>query len=100
MSYPSVSYLPAGYTREKPYPLILSLHGAGEAGKDGEKQTKVRIGVQLRRRPELYPAIVVMPQSPGQWRGRYADFALRALSQATEQFNVDPARQYITGIRV
>ncbi len=96
IAFPSVTYVPPGYSGDEPYPVILFLHGAGEAGNDGEKQTRIGIGRELRRKPELYPAIVVMPQSPGEWRGRNAQMALRALDQATDQFNIDLKRVYIT----
>ncbi len=61
-SWPSVVYVPAGYTPDKEWPLIVFLHGMGERGDDGWKQSEVGIGGAIRMNPERFPAIVVMPQ--------------------------------------
>src|SRR5271166_6418633 len=37
-------YVPADYTADKKWPVVLFLHGAGERGDDGLAQTKVGIG--------------------------------------------------------
>jgi predicted peptidase len=56
---------PKGYVKTKKYPLILVLHGAGERGKDNEKQlthgSKLFLDSSAR---EKFPAIVVFPQCP------------------------------------
>ena len=56
---------PANYDKTKKYPLLLFLHGAGERGKDNEKQlawgSKLFITEENRRN---FPAIVVFPQCP------------------------------------
>ena len=49
----------------KKYPLVLFLHGAGERGKDNEKQ--LTHGGQMFLNPvnrEEHPAFVLMPQCP------------------------------------
>jgi predicted peptidase len=56
---------PEGYDKEKKYPLVLVLHGAGERGIDNEKQ--LIHGGKLFLQPEVrkkFPAIVVFPQCP------------------------------------
>ena len=55
-------YVPADWNDHKKWPVILFLHGSGERGNDGVKQTLVGIGPVLRNHPERVPAIVVMPQ--------------------------------------
>ena len=54
---------PANYDKNKKYPLLLFLHGAGERGKDNEKQlihgSKLFITDENRKN---FPAIVVFPQ--------------------------------------
>jgi len=56
---------PANYDKTKKYPLLLLLHGAGERGKDNEKQlawgSKLFITEENRKN---FPAIVVFPQCP------------------------------------
>src|SRR5882757_3158232 len=61
-------YVPSNWTPARAWPVVLFLHGAGERGKDGLIQTEVGIGSAIRRFPERYPAIVVMPQCrEGAW---------------------------------
>jgi predicted peptidase len=56
---------PEGYLNTKKYPLVLVLHGAGERGKDNEKQLthggKLFLDSAVRKN---FPAIVVFPQCP------------------------------------
>ncbi len=58
---------PDNYDKSKKYPLILFLHGAGERGKDNEKQlmhgAKLFLAEENRKN---FPAIVVFPQCPGE----------------------------------
>src|SRR5687768_17941038 len=56
---------PENYDKNKKYPLVLFLHGAGERGKDNEKQ--LVHGSRLFLRDDIrknFPAIVVFPQCP------------------------------------
>lgn len=56
---------PENYDKTKKYPLLLFLHGAGERGKDNEKQ--LVHGATLFIKPEnrkAFPAIIVLPQCP------------------------------------
>ncbi len=61
-SWPAVVYVPAGYTPDKEWPLVVFLHGIGERGADGWKQAEVGIGRAIRLSPDRFPALVVMPQ--------------------------------------
>ncbi len=57
--------LPLNYDRSKKYPVIFFLHGAGERGRDNEKQ--LALGSKLFANEEIrkeYPSIVIMPQCP------------------------------------
>ncbi len=57
--------LPENYDKTKKYPLLLFLHGAGERGKDNEKQ--LTHGATLFIKPEnrkRFSAIIVLPQCP------------------------------------
>lgn len=93
-------YVPRDYTRDKPWPVILFLHGAGERGTDGLLQTEIGLGAALRRFPDRYPAIVVFPQAPpdSQWVGSSAELAMSTLAATLKEFNVDPDRVYLTGL--
>jgi predicted peptidase len=56
---------PENYEKNKKYPLILFLHGAGERGNDNEKQ--LTHGARLFLKDENrknFPAIIVFPQCP------------------------------------
>ncbi len=93
-------YVPPGFSPDRSWPVILFLHGAGEGGSDGVRQTRVGIGPAIRRHPERFPAVVVFPQSPRghPWRGPMAGLALRALEQSITEFKGDPERLYLTGV--
>lgn len=81
-------------------PVILFLHGAGERGTDGERQTEIGLPAVLRERPD-FPALVVMPQSPRDaWWGspEIERLALAALDAAVAEFGGDPDRTYLTGL--
>ncbi|MBL7743039.1 MAG: prolyl oligopeptidase family serine peptidase [Chitinophagaceae bacterium] len=56
---------PDNYDKNKKYPLVLFLHGAGERGNDNEKQ--LTHGAKLFLKEENrknFPAIIVFPQCP------------------------------------
>jgi predicted peptidase len=93
-------YVPFDYTPTKQWPVILFLHGAGERGTDGLRQTQVGLGTAIRENARRFPAIVVLPQAPpdGIWAGSAADGALAALEQSIAEFHGDRTRLYLTGI--
>ena len=91
-------YVPAGYGKETPTPLVLLLHGAGEDARDGL--------AQLRGQADEAGLILLAPGSRGPtWdlilnRGRYGpDIAAidRALGHAFSRCAVDPARVGVGG---
>tara|TARA_R110002050_G_scaffold300830_1_gene473849 strand:+ start:19769 stop:20560 length:792 start_codon:yes stop_codon:yes gene_type:complete len=57
--------LPKYFSKEKKYPIVLFLHGAGERGSDNQKQlthgSKLFLNETVR---DSFPAIVVFPQCP------------------------------------
>ncbi|MBD8695340.1 prolyl oligopeptidase family serine peptidase [Stenotrophomonas sp. CFBP 13718] len=83
-----------------PLPVVLFLHGSGERGRDGRKQTKAGIGPYLREHAKTFPALVVLPQVPNreEWSGLNNRIALAALDASVAEFAADPARQYLTGM--
>lgn len=100
VSYPYQVYVPADYTAESRWPVILFLHGAGERGADGLLQTTVGLAPAVRRAPARYPAIIVFPQVPrdSQWVGTPAEVAFDALQRTMAEFRTDPDRVYLTGL--
>jgi predicted peptidase len=80
--------------------VILALHGAGERGADGLRQTTVGLAPAVRRDPARFPAIIVFPQLPedSQWVGAPAEAAMQALRRSMAEFRVDSDRVYLTGL--
>lgn len=93
-------YAPADWSKDKKWPVILYLHGAGERGDDNTAQTRVGLGPALARQSGL-SAIVVLPQCPrGRWwpETEMQELALATLNRSISEFNGDPERVYLTGI--
>jgi predicted peptidase len=95
-----VVYVPRDYSPSRAWPVILFLHGAGERGEDGLKQSQVGLGTALRMYPERYPAVVVMPQCAAgdRWAGGMAEAALEALEATVKEYHGDRDRLYLTGL--
>lgn len=56
---------PKGYHKNKKYPVLLFLHGAGERGNDNEKQLIHGADLFLKtENMDKFPAIVLFPQCP------------------------------------
>src|SRR3954449_10303774 len=56
-------FVPHDYSPDRPAPVVLFLHGAGQAGNDGRRQAQVGLGKAIRAREKTFPAIVVFPQA-------------------------------------
>ena len=99
-TYRYVVYVPTGNDRRQKLPVLLFLHGAGERGEDGLRQTEVGLGPAIRTHPERFPMIVVFPQAPPdtRWLGDEARFAMTALERAATEFRGDRRRFYLTGL--
>jgi predicted peptidase len=93
-------WLPPGFDRGRSWPVVLFLHGAGEAGTDGVQQTEVGLGPLLHTHPERFPAVVVFPQATRSevWLGPAARMATGALDQTIAEFGGDPDRIYLAGL--
>src|SRR5712692_1511132 len=94
-------FVPAGWSSNKSWPVILFLHGAGERGEDGLVQTEVGIGTAIRRSTERFPCIVIFPQCRKNvaWSDPAMEVqTLKALEQTMKEFHGDPQRVYLTGL--
>lgn len=94
-------YVPRGFNKKQKWPVIVSLHGGGEYGSDGMRQTNVGLAPAIRRNPDRFPAIVIFPQAkadgkPG-WQLDGGTAAMEALDKALKEFSGDPKRVVLTG---
>jgi predicted peptidase len=100
--YRYVVYVPREFSNARSWPVIVALHGGGEYGNDGMKQTAGGLARAIRINPERFPAIVVFPQAhadgtPG-WQMEGGKAALAELENAIKEFRGDPKRIYLTGL--
>src|SRR5439155_11161633 len=93
-------WIPPNYDASQKWPAILFLHGSGERGDDGEKQTMVGLGPALREGKVDGPAVIVFPQCPAdqRWAGNAWSIAVAALDQAEREWSIDRRRVSLTGI--
>jgi predicted peptidase len=99
-SYPYVVYVPRDFSPAKKWPVIVFLHGSGERGTDGLKQTQVGIGPHIRLHAERFPCLVVFPQVPPDRRfaDEPAEAVLKQLDAVLARYNGDPDRVVLTGL--
>jgi len=100
-------FVPAHYSPDKKWPVILYLHGAGERGTDGVLQTTVGLGPFVKERAATFPFLVVFPQcedlTSRKLDGWLADTpdakrALRILDDVERDYSVDRQREILTGL--
>jgi predicted peptidase len=93
--------VPAGYDGSKELPLILFLHGSGEQGDDGKKQSSVGLGPAIEMNPTAWaPYIVVLPQKPkmrGGWM-EHEKLMLGVVEKTKKEYKIDASRLYLTGL--
>jgi len=95
-------YLPNGYTKDKKWPLVIFLHGAGERGSDLDKMIKNDTLPRLLYEGADFDAIIVTPQSyaTGVYHGKKTH--IRYIKEdlvpyLTEKYNIDTDRISVTG---
>lgn len=92
--------VPDDYDPARAWPLVVFLHGSGECGTDGERQTRVGLGPRLVAQPERWPCFVLMPQKPSEaeeWEEREA-IVLAAIADVQSAYRIDADRIALTGI--
>lgn len=93
-------YLPAGWTPDQKWPVIVFLHGGDERGADGVKPTQVGLGPVAHASGGRFPFIVVFPQCPRSSFWAFPEMkarVLEALDDTLRAFSGDPERVYLTG---
>lgn len=102
-----LEYLPPGYGEGAPRPLLIFLHGGGEAGNGSAAMLTLvaKLGIpQLiaaEEWPEDHPFVVLSPQyglEPAAGPCDVATDVARFLDFAIDNYQVDSARVYLTGI--
>jgi predicted peptidase len=103
---PYVEYLPPGYDDGTPRPLLVFLHGVGEAGDGSIDSLRKVLALGLPRLiaegawPAERPFVVLMPQAtPAASKScRYGADIDRFLDYAVDRYAIDESRIYLTGI--
>lgn len=92
-------YLPADWSPERRWPVVVYLHGGGEIGRDGVKQTQVGLGPVLHESGGTFPYVVVLPQSAGAfWAMPQAEKeVLAVLDEVVARYAGDPEKVVLTG---
>jgi predicted peptidase len=93
-------FVPSHYTPDRTWPLVLSLHGSGDSGDDGEAQIRSGLAAEVRRRQHNVPFLAVFPQSLDLTWDAASDDGKRAvaiLDEVCREFRVDLDRVYLTG---
>lgn len=93
-------FIPGEWTAEKTWPVVLFLHGSGEAGTDNQKQMTQGLPPWLREHGTDFPAVVVIPQAPlnTYWNGNSEQMAMLALQRSVDEFHGNRRRLYLTGL--
>ena len=117
LTLPYRIFVPADYSEDYAYPVVLLLHGAGERGTDNEK-TLVNVvpNLYIQKTSPFYHAIVIVPQCPEnmQWvdtpwaNGNYSvenvpiskpmTAAVELLDSIIASYSINTDRQYVTGL--
>jgi predicted peptidase len=102
-----LEYLPPGYGDGEPRPLLVFLHGGGEAGDGSEEQLAlvathgIPALIEAGEWPGERPFVILSPQygpEPASGDCAIAQELHAFLNFATEHYEVDPSRIYLTGI--
>jgi predicted peptidase len=92
-------YLPANFEAHGPrkYPLLIFLHGSGEAGSQIES-LKVHGPPKILETRRDFPFIVASPQAPTRFQGFDPAMLDALLEELSERLPIDQDRIYLTGL--
>ncbi len=102
--YGYLEYLPKGYVNQNGWPLVISLHGAGECGNGNGDLPRVAVAgpfAEMQQSGRDFPAVVLAPQATipaGKslgwfWYGTVDKF----ITAAKAKYRIDPNRIYLMG---
>jgi poly(3-hydroxybutyrate) depolymerase len=101
-----IIFVPAAYTPEVNWPVILYLHGASARGTDNRMQIVGGLGTQVNARRDTFPFVVVFPQCEERdsrifagWEADSADGAraLAILDTVERELSINRSREYLLG---
>lgn len=93
-------WLPPGYARDRRWPAIVFLHGAGECGDDPWAPTRIGLGPAMQARPERWPFVVVFPQKPRadqEWE-ELEDLVLEITKREVRKLRLDESHVALAGM--
>jgi predicted peptidase len=93
-------YVPADYTADKAWPVLVDLHGNGAQGRDGMRQTVHYLAEEIRLKRSRFPLLVLFPQAaPGaSWHSpAMQDMVMAELDDVIATFHCDLRRLYLSG---
>lgn len=91
--------LPKSYDKNKKYPLVFFLHGAGERGDDLDLACKLGYMKYVRENDKDYPFIFIAPQCPcDKYWGCYTESLLKFIDYICEVYPIDLSMVYLTGL--
>jgi predicted peptidase len=95
-----VLFVPHDFKGDKPYPVILFLHGSGERVGGKKQPVEVGIGTAVKKREKDFPCLVIFPQAQRNWQANSADAkrALDILAEVEKEYKIDGKRVYLTGL--
>ena len=96
---PGRLYVPPEATTDptKPRPLIVWLHGGGDAGSNNLNQIRWDVDLMFAE-AKRRGAFLYAPQAPLNWRPlSVTNNVVTMLDRAVSQFNINPDRLYLTG---
>jgi len=99
-SYRYQVYVPANYTPDSAWPVIVSLHGNGRQGTDGILPTGTDFAIHIRENRAPFSAIVVFPQARlgTRWfNPEMEELVMAELRRTIAEFHVDTTRLYLHG---
>ena len=92
-------YLPKDCEKNKKYPLVLFLHGAGERGDNLDLVCRHGYMKHVKESGAEYPFIIIAPQCPkGKYWGCYTESLLAFIDYICDTLPVDKERIYLTGL--
>jgi predicted esterase len=92
---------PEDYDAAQPYPLVVSLHGAGERGDNPSPILPYNGAYEFMETAADYAYFMLTPQLSANrcwWEPAIRQTLLALIAATQEEYSIDPARIYITGL--